>query len=79
MIQLAYAILWWFVMVVIGLIAFPLVSRVCSRLPDKGYSISKILGLLLLGSSPRRTTEERHSSGDCGNYCCFTYGICETM
>ncbi len=48
MIQVAYAILWWLVLVVIGLIAFPLVSRVCNRLPDKGYSISKILGLLLI-------------------------------
>ena len=48
MIQIAYAILWWLILLVIGLITFPLVSRVCSRLPDKGYSISKILGLLLL-------------------------------
>jgi len=28
-------------LLVIGLIAFPLVSRVCGRLLDKGYSISK--------------------------------------
>jgi YYY domain-containing protein len=48
MAQVAYAIIWWFILLVIGLIAFPLVSRVCNRLPDKGYSISKILGLLLL-------------------------------
>ena len=48
MIQVAYAIVWRLVLVVIGLIAFPLVSRVCNRLPDKGYSISKILGLLLI-------------------------------
>ena len=48
MIQLAYAVVWWLVLVVIGLITFPLVSRVCNRLPDKGYSISKILGLLLI-------------------------------
>ena len=48
MIQVANAIIWWLILVVIGLIAFPLVSRVCGRLPDKGYSISKILGLLLL-------------------------------
>jgi YYY domain-containing protein len=47
-IQVAYAIVWWLVLVVIGLITFPLVSRVCNRLPDKGYSISKILGLLLI-------------------------------
>ena len=48
MIQVAYAIVWWLVLVVIGLITFPLVSRVCNWLPDKGYSISKILGLLLI-------------------------------
>jgi YYY domain-containing protein len=48
MIQVAYAIIWWLILLVIGLITFPLVSRVCVRLPDKGYSISKILGLLVL-------------------------------
>ena len=48
MMQLAYAIVWWLVLLVIGLITFPLVSRVCNRLPDKGYSISKILGLVLV-------------------------------
>ena len=48
MIQVAYAVIWWLAILVIGLITFPLVSRVCNRLPDKGYSISKILGLLLV-------------------------------
>ena len=48
MIQIAYAVIWWLVLVVIGLLTFPLVSRVCGGLLDKGYSISKILGLLLL-------------------------------
>ncbi len=48
MIQVAYAVIWWLILLVIGLITFPLVSRVCGRLPDKGYSISKILGLLVL-------------------------------
>lgn len=48
MTQIAYVIVWWLILLVIGLITFPLVSRVCGRLPDKGYSISKILGLLLL-------------------------------
>jgi YYY domain-containing protein len=47
MIQVAYAIIWWLILLVIGLIAFPLVSRVCGGLLDKGYSISKILGILL--------------------------------
>jgi len=48
MIQVAYVIFWWLVLVIVGLIAFPLVSRVCSNLPDKGYSISKLVGLLIL-------------------------------
>ena len=48
MIQVAYVIFWWLVLVVIGLISFPLVSRVCGKLPDKGYSISKLVGLLIL-------------------------------
>ena len=48
MIQVAYAVIWWLILLVIGLITFPLVSRICGRLPDKGYCISKILGLLLL-------------------------------
>jgi YYY domain-containing protein len=48
MIQVAYAVIWWLILLVVGLITFPLVSRVCGRLLDKGYSISKILGLLLL-------------------------------
>ena len=48
MIQIAYAFVWWLVLLVVGLIAFPLVSRVCGRLPDKGYSISKILGLVFI-------------------------------
>lgn len=48
MIQIAYAVIWWLILLVVGLITFPLVSRVCSRLPDRGYSISKILGLLLI-------------------------------
>jgi YYY domain-containing protein len=48
MIQLAYAVIWWLILLFLGLIIFPLVSRMCGRLPDKGYSISKILGLLVL-------------------------------
>lgn len=48
MAQIAYVIVWWFILLVIGLITFPMVSRICGRLPDKGYSLSKILGLLLL-------------------------------
>lgn len=48
MIQVVYAVVWWLIIFIIGLIAFPLVSRVCGKLPDKGYSICKVLGLLLI-------------------------------
>lgn len=48
MIQVAYVIFWWLALVVIGLISFPLVSRICGKLPDKGYSISKLVGLVIL-------------------------------
>lgn len=47
MIQVAYAVIWWLILVVIGLLTFPITSRVCGGLLDKGYSISKILGILL--------------------------------
>ena len=46
--QVAYVIFWWFILEVIGLISFPLVSRLFGGLPDRGYSISKPVGLLLL-------------------------------
>ena len=48
MIQVAYVLFWWLALVIIGLISFPLTSRVCSSLADKGYSISKLVGLLIL-------------------------------
>jgi len=48
MMQVAYVIFWWLALAIIGLTSFPLVSRVCTRLGDKGYSISKLLGLLIL-------------------------------
>ena len=48
MIQIAYIFVWWLILLAVGLIAFPMVSRVCHRLPDRGYSISKLLGLLLI-------------------------------
>ena len=48
MIQVAYVICWWLALEAIGLVSFPLVSRVCSSLGDKGYSISKLVGVLAL-------------------------------
>ena len=47
MIQVFYSMQWWLVLEVIGLISFPLVSRVCSHLGDRGYAISKIVGLVI--------------------------------
>ena len=39
---------WWFVIEIIGLVALPITAYMCNKLPDKGYSVSKIMGLLLL-------------------------------
>jgi len=40
---------WYILMVVIGLLAFPLAYRVFSQLPDRGYALARPLGLLLWG------------------------------
>lgn len=40
-------ILWWLAAEFIGLAAFPVVEKLaCGSLPDKGYSVSKIFGLI---------------------------------
>jgi YYY domain-containing protein len=46
--QIAYVIFWWLVLEILGLVSFPLVSRICGRLKDQGYAISKPFGLLFL-------------------------------
>jgi YYY domain-containing protein len=46
--QVAYVVFWWLVLEIIGLVSFPLVSRICGRLKDQGYAISKPFGLLFL-------------------------------
>ena len=48
MVQVGYALAWWLLLLAIGLAAYPLVSRICGRLADRGYAISKLLGLLLI-------------------------------
>lgn len=39
---------WWLIIELIGLVALPVTSSICTMLPDRGYSVSKIMGLLLL-------------------------------
>lgn len=46
--QVGYVICWWLIVEVIGWLSFPLVSRVCSSLADRGYAISKLVGMVLL-------------------------------
>src|SRR3990170_1012653 len=40
---------WWVVIQVIGAVTFPIGYAFFSRLPDRGYAFSKVLGLLLVG------------------------------
>ncbi|MEA3323770.1 MAG: DUF2298 domain-containing protein [Euryarchaeota archaeon] len=41
-------IIWYALILVIGMAAFPIVSIVCKNLSDRGYCISKIAGILIL-------------------------------
>ncbi len=45
---LLYAAQWYLLIVFLGIISLPLTISICSSLPDRGYSVSKILGILLL-------------------------------
>jgi len=42
-------IFWYLTLVILGWLSFPLTFRLFSRLEDRGYSLSRILGLLLWG------------------------------
>jgi YYY domain-containing protein len=42
-------LVWLLLLELLGLLSFPLAYRVFSRLPDRGWTLSKPLGLLLLG------------------------------
>jgi YYY domain-containing protein len=42
-------LLWWFVVQLLGLAAFPLGFVLFRRLPDGGYAFSKVVGLLVVG------------------------------
>jgi len=45
----AQVAVWWFASTLIGLAAFPAAWRLFSRLPDRGYGLSRALGLLVSG------------------------------
>jgi YYY domain-containing protein len=40
---------WYVLLVILGWLSFPLAFRLLAKLPDRGYSLSKVLGLLLWG------------------------------
>ncbi len=46
---LAAVLIWWLVVMLIGLIAWPITFLLFNKLPDRGYGLSKSLGLLLVG------------------------------
>ncbi|MEA3281244.1 MAG: DUF2298 domain-containing protein [Euryarchaeota archaeon] len=46
--MLTEIIVWYVLILVIGMAAFPIVSIVCKNLTDRGYCISKIAGILIL-------------------------------
>ncbi len=49
MIDWSSALIWWLLVELMGLLALPLAYRLFRRLPDRGYGVSKALGLLLVG------------------------------
>ncbi|MBN1430761.1 MAG: hypothetical protein JXB07_20495 [Anaerolineae bacterium] len=42
-------LIWYFLVIAFGLLAWPLAFRLLPELPDRGYSLSRALGLLLVG------------------------------
>ena len=40
-------ILWWLIILILGWLAYPLAARIFRWLPDRGYTVSKALGLLI--------------------------------
>ncbi len=43
---LGYALVWWLILEVIGLLAWPAAFRLFRRLPDRGYTFARPLGLI---------------------------------
>src|SRR4051812_46301508 len=46
---MADAIVWWLTIEVLGLAALPVAAVLLRPLPDGGYAVSKVLGILLVG------------------------------
>lgn len=46
--EILYAAIWYLLILFLGLISLPITASACSSLPDRGYSVSKTLGILLL-------------------------------
>src|SRR3954468_7422305 len=46
---MADAIVWWLTIEVLGLAALPVAAVLLRPLPDRGYAVSKVLGILLVG------------------------------
>jgi len=44
---MAYIFIWWLIVEILGLMALPLAFRLFQALPDRGYALSKPLGILL--------------------------------
>ncbi|MFK7800523.1 MAG: DUF2298 domain-containing protein [Anaerolineae bacterium] len=42
------AVVWWLLVIIIGRLTYPLCYRIFSGLPDRGYAISKVFGMLLI-------------------------------
>ncbi len=45
--EILYAAIWYLLIVFIGIVSLPVTSSLCKSLPDRGYSVTKILGILL--------------------------------
>ncbi|MBU2617095.1 MAG: hypothetical protein KKI07_00240 [Euryarchaeota archaeon] len=39
---------WWIIVEILGLLALPVVAYMCHNLDDKGYSVSKVVGILFI-------------------------------
>lgn len=46
--EILYAAIWYLLIVLIGIVSLPIITSICGSLPDRGYSVSKVLGILLL-------------------------------